>query len=115
MNAASPHHHDIANEAELLEAIGGTSLRLRFTGPFGGRTVTWDATIHALGASAGADNNASRRNFIDIGDESAAGVTLTVGLNVTAIDLPTVRKTILMIRQYKRLSHGRREYGSATP
>lgn len=102
-------NHDIANEAELLGPIGNASLRLRFDGPFQGRTVTWDATFATLTACSG--NPAPQRNFIEIGQETDRGIPLTVGLNVPCIDLPTVRKTMMMIRQYKRLGPGRHEYG----
>jgi hypothetical protein len=112
-DTTTPRCHDIVSEAELLGPVGGTSLHLRFDGPFEGRTVTWDATFTTLAACSGAP--APLRNFIDIGDESGRGLTLTVGLNVPRIDLPTVRKTMMMIRQYKRLSRGRHEYGQPAP
>jgi hypothetical protein len=98
---------DILAEAELLGVPGGERLRLRFRGPFEGRTVTWDATLVALrrpGHPAGG-------NFIEIGADGPAGVAITVGLQVERIDPPTVRKTMIMIRRYKRLRRGRHDYG----
>lgn len=116
MAKPSPLTKDIAREAELLEPAGGASLRLRFNGPFEGRQVTWDATFITLASwQAKFAPNRPLRNFIDIGEETAHGVRLTVGLDVPYIDIPTVRKAMLMVRQYKRLARGRHEFGRAMP
>jgi len=103
---------DIACEAHLLGPAGGALVRLRFSGPFEGRSVTWDATFTTL-TSWQAQHSPGRptRNFIDIGEESADGIALTVGLNVPCIDIPTIRKAMMMVRQYKRLARGRHEFG----
>jgi hypothetical protein len=103
--------YDILEEAELLDPPGGSRLRLRFGGPFEGRNVTWEAILIALAA----DGRSVQRNFIDIGEAGENGIPLTVGLNVRSIDLPTVRKAMMMIRQYKRLRRGRHEYGPGAP
>lgn len=95
---------DIVQEATLLDSPGGDQLRLRFSGPFAGRQVIWDATLIAM-------TPGQQRNYIEIGHATENGIQLTVGLNVACIDLPTVRKTMMMIRQYKRLRQGRHEYG----
>jgi hypothetical protein len=41
--------------------------------------------------------------------------SITIGLNVTAIDPPVLLKTTIMIRKYKRLHAGRHEFGEQTP
>lgn len=110
MNSPSPSCGDIVSEAVLMDTIGGSRLRLRFQGPFEGNTVTWDATFIAL--TANQETPPYPGNFIDIGETGAEGIRLTVGLSVPCIDLPTVRKAMMMIRQYKRLRRGRHEYGS---
>lgn len=112
----APPGNDIASEAELLESAGGPRLRLRFRGNFEGRPVIWDATFTTL-ASWRAEHTPDlpMRNFIDIGNETAHGIELTVGLNVPCIDMPTIRKAILMVRQYKRLARGRLEFGEELP
>lgn len=103
---------DIASDAELLQPVGGASLRLRFQGPFEGKTVTWDATFTTLRHwSQEHPSSRTLRNFIDIGPETPYGMSLTVGLNVPCIDMPTVRKAMMMVRQYKRLARGRHEFG----
>lgn len=110
-----PHgQSDILDEAQLEDSPGGASLRLRFRGPFEGHTVTWIATLHALAATAAEGRGpASGSSFIEVGDERAGGIPITVGLPVAAIDLPTIRKAIIMIRRYRRLRRGRHEYGPA--
>jgi hypothetical protein len=39
------------------------------------------------------------------------GRKIEIGLNLPKIDETTILKTIIMVRQYKRLSHGRHDYG----
>ncbi|WP_026186243.1 hypothetical protein [Thioalkalivibrio thiocyanodenitrificans] len=97
----------VLDEAELRDPPDGEVLRLRFKGPFEGRQVTWNATLRALGASRGTDQADASANFIDVGDDTPDGITLTVGLAVERIDLATVRNAIIMIRRYKRLRRGR--------
>jgi hypothetical protein len=104
---ASPAPADVLQDVQLLDAPGGTSLRLRFQGPFEGRTVTWLATLHAL---TGRGNSS---NYIEIGEDLPGGIPIAVGLQVPRIDRPTARKAVIMIRRYKRLRRGRHEYGGA--
>ena len=96
-------YRDPLEDASLLDPAGQQSMRLRFSGPFQGREVCWDATIEALPGEVS--------NYYEIGPEGEHGIVLRIGLKAAAIDLPTVRKAILMIRQYKRLSPGRRQFG----
>ncbi len=105
---------DIASEAELLQPIGGSSLRLRFKGPFEGKVITWDATFTTLRHwCMEHPSPLPQRNFIDIGPNTPDGLNLIVGLDVPCIDMPTVRKVMMMVRQYKRLARGRHEFGQA--
>ncbi|AGA31854.1 hypothetical protein TVNIR_0141 [Thioalkalivibrio nitratireducens DSM 14787] len=99
---------DLLDEAELLDAPGGPSLRLRFCGPFEGREITWQATLVAQAAVG----RPPERRFIQIGPDAADGtVPIQVGLPVERIDTSTVRKAMIMIRRYRRLRRGRYEYG----
>lgn len=105
---------DVLYEAELLDVPGGPALRLRFQGTFEGRSVTWLATLHALAAPAPDSDGTIAplpASFIEIGDEGPEGVPIAVGLPVAAIDEPTIRKAMIMIRRYRRLRRGRHEYG----
>ncbi len=83
----------------------GQFARLRFTGPFQGRRVIWNCTLSTL-VSVHAP-----RNFIEVGAEEATGRAIHIGLDIAAIDTAAIRKTIIMVRQYKLLGPGRHEFG----
>lgn len=89
---------------ELIEPGDGRRARIRFTGLFQGRQVVWDAEVVSLAGSA-------RQQFIEVGRHTRYGLSLTVGLHTPVIDEPVLRKTVIMIRQYKRLGHTRHEFG----
>jgi len=102
---------DLLDEAKLLDIPGGPSLRLRFQGMFEGRSVTWLATLTALAAPARSGTaGALPASYIEIGEDRAEGTPIAVGLPVAAIDAPTIRKAMIMIRQYRRLRRGRQEF-----
>lgn len=99
---------------EVVEQPDEVSARIRFTGPFEGRRVAWDATVATLGAWARRyPARRALRPFIHVGADGPRGVALSVGLNVPAIDTPVLRKTVIMIRNYRRLRRGRHEFGEA--
>lgn len=103
---------DPLSGAELLDPPGGEKLRLHFSGPFEGNEVHWNATLFTPAAWASAwGEGPPQKNIIEIGDEGDDGITLNICLKVANIDQPTVRKAIMMVRQYKRLQRGRHEYG----
>lgn len=91
-------------------------VHIRFTGPFQGRQVTWDARIVTLAHAARsrpANSTAELRQFIEVGRDNDGTRQLRIGLNVDHIDEPAILKTIIMIRQYRRLQEGRHEYGTS--
>jgi len=77
---------------------------VRFLGPFHGREVAWNMTLCAL-------QGGSSRSFMEISPAPDGTFALTVGLNLTAIDEPTIKKTLIMVRNFKRLELGRHEWG----
>lgn len=107
---------DLLEEAELFDAPGGESLRLRFQGRFEGRVVTWLATLHAIGnpCNTAYPGTSTTPSYIEVGADGPNGIPITAGLQVARIDLPTVRKAMIMIRGYKRLRRGRYEYGGGS-
>lgn len=111
--SSHPHHpHAEPDTLELLDAPGGKMLRLRFEGPFEGVITRWDATLFTPEAwETTRGEGKTVRNIIEVGTAGADGTRLNICLQVNAIDLPTVRKTVIMVRQYKRLQRGRHEYG----
>lgn len=105
-------------EYSYLEAPRDDHVHIRFTGPFQGRRITWDASISTLEhefrvrrPSRRPRTNPRLRQFIDVGPADGDTRPLRVGLNVERLDEPVIRKTIIMIRQYKLLHEGYHEYG----
>lgn len=106
---------------ECLTPLGGPQARVRFSGALQGEGVIWDATLITLhqyakellgtDITSGDEADIELRQFIHIGAPNPQGRPLLVGLMVEAIDAPTIRKTMIMIRQYKRLQPGRHEFG----
>ncbi|MFP5348610.1 MAG: putative molybdenum carrier protein [Gammaproteobacteria bacterium] len=96
----------------LLEPLAPARAHIRFTGRFEGRAVTWDAQIIALRATG-----SLAAPYIEIGADGAHGRALRVGLPLATLDAPTLAKTVIMIRNYKRLRQGRMHFGetAATP
>jgi hypothetical protein len=102
---------------ELLGPLGGDAARVRFVGQFQGDEVVWNACILTLrrvqqGMQPGG-NGTGLRQFIEVGQVSGGEGEVKVALNVPAIEAATVRMTMLMLRQWKRLGPGRHEYGEA--
>lgn len=109
--AAGKPDHDY----KLIGTPHDDHVHIRFTGPFRGRQVTWDARIVTLAHAARsrrASSTAELRQFIEVGRDNGGTRQLRIGLNVDRIDEPAILKTIIMVRQYKRLQEGRHEYGA---
>lgn len=101
---------------ECLSTLPDSWARVRFTGRFQGRDVRWDMQLHALRSpSRERGTDGARRAFIDIAPGEGDVLQLEVGLDVPVIDLPTIRKAVLMIRNYRRLRVGRHEWGEPVP
>lgn len=111
---------DAREPYELLSATPD-EVRLRFVGPFEGIPVVWEARVRRVGAG--------QPRYIAVGDwtetkgarpaarvsagdtRRADAIALEVGLDVPVLDPPTLRKTVMMVRQWKRLRAGRHEFG----
>lgn len=92
------------------------SAHICFTGKFQGREILWDATVVTLASRLRAHRKIRNdfsplRQFIQVGAQQGDKRSLIVGLGIAQIDEPSLRKTIIMIRQYTRLHEGRHEYG----
>ena len=92
----------------LLQPIAADRARIRFAGRFENRAVTWDAEILALHAAG-----TQAVPYIEIGNEGAHGRALRIGLPLAKLDAATLAKTVIMIRNYKRLRRGRIRFGEA--
>lgn len=95
--AGADYHCETPLDAQIVRA--------RFIGRFERHEVVWDAELIALAGADGAQ-------FIDIGAPGERGMPIKIGLQVARIDQPTLQKTIIMVRNYKRLRIGRHDFGS---
>jgi hypothetical protein len=115
-------HYPLARELrgiayKLLAALTSTQAHFSFSGRFQNQEVVWDATLLTL-TQYHAEQSApaepvQRSPFMEIGDATGQGRRIRVALDVAQIDEPAILRTIIMVRQYKRLHAGRREFGEA--
>lgn len=98
---------------QLLSPLGEANCHIRFTGSFLGETIIWDATLQTLSyyVSKHALQDRHARQFIEVGESGVHGRCIEIGLNVPIIDEPVILKSLIMVRQYKRLATGRHEFG----
>lgn len=102
-----------------LTSLPCLSASVFFLGPFQGQTVLWQmnlATLEHCRLSATQDNpplmpEVCSLPFIEIQEGDKGVLLLTVGLQLDSIDEPAIKKTIIMMRNYKRLALGRIEFG----
>ncbi len=89
----------------LVDARPGPDrARIRFIGRFEGEPVVWKAQLRALAAEAGLPQ------YLEIGPAEADGRPIEIGLAVPAIDECVMLKTVIMVRNYRRLRVGRHEF-----
>lgn len=101
---------------DMLSPMGQSYAHFRFIGHFRSAPTIWDAHLYSLAyyfkeIRPSASATQPVRQFILVGDESDTGRKITIGLNLPIIDKPVIMKTMIMIRQYKRLRYGCYEYG----
>ena len=115
-------HYPLAREVQgiayqLLAPLTATKARFSFTGKFQNQELVWDATLLTLTQyHAGQPAPAApvpRSPFMEIGDATEQGRSIRLALDIAQIDEPAILRTIIMIRQYKRLHAGRHEFGEA--
>ncbi len=100
---------------EALEPLGGQTSLVRFTGSMQGKSIVWTVRLitlaHHYQSLPSAERQTGVRQFI-AAEPVANGVgSATIALNLPCIDEPAVLKTMIMLRQWKRLGPGRHEYG----
>lgn len=112
-----PDDHTIATFSKALAASGKSFIcetplpsmqaQVRFIGNFKGQATLWDMELQALGDCA-----TQQPSFMDIGETGERGRRIKVGLGVAHIDEAVILKSIIMIRNYKKLRPGRHEWGA---
>ncbi len=102
---------------EALEPLGGQTSRIRFTGKLQGTTVVWEVRLmtlrHYYQTLPMAERSRGIRHFIEVAPLTDGVSSATIGLNLSRLDEPAVLKTIIMLRQWKRLKPGRHYYGES--
>jgi len=93
---------------QLLEPLTANRARFRFSGTFNGQDITWEATLLALGTTP---ENGERHAYFDIGSSGPDTTPIEIGLDVAGVDDAVILRSILMVRQYKRLRRGRMTFG----
>jgi len=96
---------------QLVNRTDDQRCHFRFCGKFAGQKITWDAELGTLAWHASQTGQKKLQQFIEVGEVNDQGRKIIIALNLPCIDEPAILKTIIMIRQYKRLNPGRHEYG----
>lgn len=93
-------------------SLPAASVQLRFLGPFRGDTVVWEMRLGTLADWRNTAGNQSSMPcpFIEITEGVEGIFPIKVGLDLVVIDEPVIRKTIIMVRNYKRLVIGKIEF-----
>jgi len=105
-------------EYELIKRFLDDCVQIKFTGFFNGEQIIWHATIRTLNdyfknivyKNLEVKKEIKLKQFIDVRKDEK-DYKVDVVLNLKAIDEASIKRTIIMIRQYKRLHVGRHEYG----
>lgn len=102
-------HSDYLLQDTILPA---DRVRLVFAGRFNGKPVVWNACIETIEAYARHHPvDEDPQQFIDIRRENDA-YWIHIGLNLQQIDQAVIERSMIMVRNYKRLCEGRHEYGA---
>ena len=99
----------------LLAPLCPDFTRLEFSGVFQNQAVVWDTSLKTL-ERYHADQSVItsplwRSAFLEIGDQTGRTRQLDVVLDISHIDEPVLLRTVIMVRNYKRLRPGRHSFG----
>lgn len=112
-NPALPHD---------ISGINTEQASFQFAGHFQNQDVLWHCSLQTLDSyyqtlldteKASSSDSVVLKRFIDIQNTPSATPLIKVVLDVDIIDEATIRKTIIMVHNYKNLSAGKHEYGTA--
>lgn len=99
----------------LLSPLPDTQAHAHFIGRFEGREVLWDMQLFTLARyeqARGKISEAVLHGLMRIAPVSEHVYQLEVALNVPLLDEPVLKKTIVMMRNYKQLRLGLRTWGN---
>lgn len=104
----------LATEQEYLldSQLPANIVYFKFIGSFEDSPVVWNASVQTMEVySQQHEVTDDPKQFIEIKVKDHVHY-VNIGLNIAVIDKATVGRTILMIRNYKRLHRGRHEFGA---
>jgi hypothetical protein len=101
-------------------ALPAASASVLFLATFQGQAVLWDMTLSTLshcreiegGNIPATVAGEHKLPFIQISEGKQGVFPIRVGLELELIDEPAIKKSIIMVRNYKRLAIGRIVFGS---
>ena len=105
-----------------ISGINSGQATFQLQGHFEQQAVIWQCTLQTLQhhyqsliteQEISATENIMLKKFIHIKDESSAISQIHIGLDVDCIDEATIRKTIIMLHNYKNLHAGLHKYGTS--
>ena len=105
-----------------IKGINTGQAEFEYQGHFQGADVLWQCTLQTLEdhyqslistQEISITEPVMLKKFIRIENETSSTPQIHVGLDVDYIDEATIRKTIIMLRNYKNLRAGLHSYGSA--
>lgn len=105
-----------------ISGINTGKAQFQFEGHYSGKPVTWQCTLQTLDqyyqdlVNSNKINSSAPvtlRRFIDIAETDSPTPSINIVLDVDIIDEPTIRKSIIMVHNYKKLHEGLHEYGEA--
>lgn len=103
----------------LVKQHNEQHVHITFNGNLSGKAIMWEADIYTAREYHKATHNIKSefpvtiRQIIDISELKDHKAKLLLTLHVKKVDVPTIKKSIIMIQQYKKLSPGRHEHGDA--
>lgn len=102
----------------LWTGLPASSAHISFIGRFVGQEVLWNMRLYTLDRYAQEPGVARAQivpglsGVMQIAPEATQVFQVKVALKVPVIDVPTIQKTILMLRNYRKLSIGVHTWGN---
>lgn len=104
---------ELAHEGKpfiCTDTLPAARAKIRFLGEFMGRRVIWNMQLNAAPHRHNS-HKAEQGSSYTIYKDEALAYHIELHLDVTQIDEPCIQKTLIMIRQYKRLALGHHQWG----
>ncbi len=99
----------------LLAVPDSGQAHFMFSGRFQNREIVWDASLLTLARyhteQPAASQPVVRSAFLEVGSAGTHGHAIRIVLDIAEIDEPAILRSIIMVRNYKRLHSGRHEFG----